>query len=770
MSNRQSKAARSLNPLRWFFNHWGKLFLVSALVLAGYCLYLDAKILKHFGGTKWEVPAQIFARPMVLRQGQEILVDEVIEELEWLGYRRVPKASGSGQYSINGGKLTFYRRAFELVDGPKPLLPVQLTFEDGKLAKIYSIDEKNYIFALYLEPWLVTRFTHANEEDRMLVELKEVPEALTRMLLLIEDKDFYQHHGIAPLSIARALLANISAGRTVQGGSTLTQQLVKNFFLTREKSLTRKINEALMSLLIELRYSKDEILEAYLNEVFLGQKGANPIHGFGLASFYYFDRPLKELTVPEMAMLVGMIKGPSYYNPRRNPERVIERRNLVLKQLFDEQLVEPATYTRWIKSPLALSDQAGLARGAHPAFMEQVKRELRELLPDTAMQQAGIRIYTTLDPVAQRKAEQSMINSLDELETQRKINGLEGAVVVTDIATGEIRAMVGSRQTEFHGFNRALDARRAIGSVIKPAIYLAALERSGQYHLATPLQDAPISLKSSNGKVWSPKNYDKEYRGQVSLMDALVNSLNIPTVTLGMDLGLTHVTQMLNRLGVEQEIEPYPALTLGAVSLTPFEVSQMYQTLANEGRYESLHSIVAISTSSGKLLRRYRPESSFRVDAKAVYLLNYALHKVTREGTAKTLKKAFPDLYLAGKTGTTDDYRDSWYVGFDRHNLVTVWMGKDNNESTGLTGASGAMSLYRDFLSRQHPKSLVRPFPEGLGIAHFDSFSGLHKAAGCPHVVSVPAILESLPPAQLCEEPPKQEEEQSFWQRLFGFN
>ncbi|WP_102794213.1 penicillin-binding protein 1B [Bowmanella denitrificans] len=768
---RKSKAAQpSRNPFKWLWRHSGKFLLVGLVSLTAYCLYLDAQIKDKFSGDKWQVPAQIFARPMLLQVGQALAMDEVVEELEWLAYRRVSAVKGSGQYSRQGSQLVFHRRAFEFAEGFEDEVRVTLSFAKGELAAI-QMDGGRAQDNIRLEPWLVTRFTNNSQEDRMLVELVDVPPALLQMLLLVEDRDFYEHFGVAPLSIIRALIANLSAGRAVQGGSTLTQQLVKNFFLSHEKSLTRKLNEALMSLLIELRYSKDEILEAYLNEVFLGQNGANAVHGFGLASYFYFDRPLNELSVPEMAMLVGIIKGPSYYNPRRHEERVLERRNLVLRLYFDDQQATASQYTDWLKAPLGLAQGSKLARGKHPAFMDQVKRELNQALPDPSLHQAGIKIFTTLDPLAQRKAEQVVSQGLSNLEKQRKISGLEAAMVVSDIASGEIRALIGGRDTDYHGFNRALDARRSIGSIIKPAVYLTALEQPAYYNLATPLKDQPIKLKSSQGQMWSPQNSDRQYRGEVSLLTALSRSLNVPTVSLGMELGLGEIAYTLKRLGVNEDVSQYPALTLGAAAFTPLEVNQMYQTLANEGLYLPLHAIDTVTDSDGRLIWQQQLHAERRADRKAVYLLNYALNKVTRDGTAKVLKQTFPNLHLAGKTGTTDDYRDSWYAGFDRNNLVTIWLGKDDNQSTGLAGASGALPLYIEYQKLQHPKSLVRPFPQGLGIAHFDAHKGHHLQAGCPDSISVPAVLDALPAPQGCaaKMPVKQApKEKSFWERLFG--
>jgi penicillin-binding protein 1B len=770
VASKQSFVSK-LNPLTWFKRHWWQFTLISLVIIGTYGVYLDAQISKQFSGNKWQVPAQIFARPLHLRQKLEITATEIIEELELLAYRNVPLAAKTGEYHVVGNTIRIQRRGFHFPHAQEKNRSIELQLTKGRVSKIVDLETKQNLEAFYLEPWLVTRLVSSGREDRMLVNLQDVPKALTTALVLVEDKDFYEHHGVAPLSILRALMANISAGRTVQGGSTLTQQLIKNLFLSREKSLIRKAKEALMAILIDARYSKDLILEAYLNEVFLGQNGETGVHGFGLASFFYFDRPLTELNTVELATLVGIIKGPSYYNPRRYPERVQERRNLVLRVLFENNHLQRQEYEEMINLPVKLASGASLAKGKHPAFMDKVRRELRLVLDDPDIRQSGLKVFTTLDPNAQRKAEDAVSKGIAAQEKRIGIEGMETAMVVTDIKSGELRSIVGGRKTQFQGFNRALDAKRSVGSLIKPAIYLTALEQAEDYNLATPLVDEPIKLKSSYGKMWEPQNSDKKFRGQVPMITALTRSLNVPTVGLGMTLGLDTIVDTIWRLGVEEEIQRYPALTLGAVNFSPLQVNQMYQTMANNGRYIPLHAVTAIMSPSNQLLWQFAIPAEQRVDEQASYLLNYALHKVTLEGTAKEIKRQFPDINMAGKTGTTDDYRDSWFSGFDKNILITTWIGKDDNQPVNLSGASGAMQLFVDYQKQQQPKSLVRRFPAGLGISHFDIATGALSKAGCTDTFSVPAILSALPPipakcSGVSVVPEKKKK--SFWERLFG--
>ena len=457
---------RKFNPFTWLFRHWWKLTLVIVVLLSAYGLYLNTQITAKFAGNKWQVPAQIFARPLHLELKQEITVAEIIDELNLLGYRKVGRADSSGEYQLLGKKIRFVRRKFDFPHGAEDIRHIEVTIESDRIKQIIELPVGNDLQQIDLEPWLVTRLVSGGREDRMLVRLDEVPPALIQALVLVEDNDFYQHHGVAPMSIMRALLANIAAGRAVQGASTLTQQLVKNLFLTNEKSISRKVKEAFMALIIDAKYSKSEILETYLNEVFLGQNGNNGVFGFGLASYFYFDRPINELSVDEMATLVGIIKGPSFYNPRKYPERVKERRDLVLRIMLENNLLTPKDYKQSVANSLQLASGASLKKDKHPAFMDKVRRELRDVLINPDIRQSGLKVFTTLDTNAQIKAELALSEGVAKQEKRMGLSQFEGAMVVTDIAKGEIRALVGSRDINYAGFNRALDAKRAIGSLI----------------------------------------------------------------------------------------------------------------------------------------------------------------------------------------------------------------------------------------------------------------------------------------------------------------
>jgi penicillin-binding protein 1B len=769
-----------LLPFIWLKRHFWKLFIVALAASVAYFIYVDAQVKQRFEGNKWQVPAQIFARPLTLQTKQEITIDEVQDELTLLGYRRVPNAKLRGEYQIYANQLRIQRRAFHFPQGFEPERDIRLTWQGDRIAKIeYLIGRgpnptAKSVALTRLEPWLISRLVNGLEEDRMLVNRDDIPPLLQKGLVIVEDRDFYQHHGIAPSSIVRALFANIVAGKTVQGGSTLTQQLAKNFFLTRERSYIRKAKEAVMAIVIDARYSKEEIINAYINEVFLGQNGAVAVHGFGLASHFYFDKPLAELNVPEIATLIGLVKGPSYYSPSKYPERALERRNVVLRLLFEANEIDSANYAKYVASELNTANSESLASGKHPAFMDKVRDELNNVISRRSEQLAGVKLYTTLDINAQRRAEAALKEQVSSIAKKRNQAKLEAAMVVSDVKTGEIRAIVGGKEASFSGFNRALNAYRPIGSLVKPAVYLSALEDPEHYNLATMLEDTPVKMISTGGKYWEPLNSDKQFRGQVSLIEALSKSYNVPSVKLGMAVGLDEVAYTINRLGVDKDITQLPALTLGAIDLSPLQVNQMYQTIANNGVLNHLHALTAVTSNDDEVLYLRNVESEVRADESAAYLVNYALHKVTLEGTAKAVRAAFPNINMAGKTGTTNDYRDSWFAGFDRNLVTSVWMGADDNTPINLSGASGAMQVFIAFQKKQSPKNLSRRFPEGLGIAHFDATTGELSMPGCGEVLSVPAILSALPEdAKSCNGQPSiktqpKKKPRSFWDKLFG--
>ena len=532
----------------------------------------------------------------------------------------------------------------------------------------------------------------------------------------------------------------MKAGRTVQGGSTITQQLVKNVFLSRSRNFSRKAVEAAMSLLVELHYSKDQILESYLNEVYLGQEGPRSIHGFALASQHYFNRPLSELGAEHIALLVGMVKGPSYYDPWRHPERARERRNVVLSVMAKHELISAYQLEHLQQRGLGLSKANSMA-AVFPAYLDLVRRQLRRDYSDRDLQTQGMRVFTAFDPIVQRHAERSMSSVTKTLDKQ-----IEGAMVVTAVNTGDIVALVGGRRMRFAGFNRALDAVRQTGSLIKPAVYLTALEQPNHYTLATPISDGPVEVSGHDGSLWQPRNFDRKSHGQVLLHKALAQSYNQATARLGMELGLPAVSRMVERLGVQRPQAEVPAMLLGAGALSPLEVAQMYQTIAAHGVHRPLRAIDEVADHEGAVLARYPSEPTQVIDAAIVHLLHYSMIEVVREGTGKTVYKTLPeDFAVAGKTGTTNDLRDSWFAGFAGDYLAVTWLGRDDNQSAGLTGAGGALKVWRQFFAATSREALSLEGPPGVAYHWVDSDDGGLSNRLCEGARFLPFLQGSAP-------------------------
>lgn len=720
-----------------------KLSIVALVLLAGVAVYLDALVQEKFSGKRWTIPATVYARPLELFSGQKLDKDDFLTELDALGYRREKSVSGPGSMSVAANVVEMHTRGFRFYEGAEESQRIRVRFSGDFVAGLTRANGEALPVAR-LEPVTIGGLYPAHNEDRILIKLDQAPPYLVETLVAVEDREFFNHFGVSPKSIARAVWVNLTAGAVRQGGSTLTQQLVKNFYLTNERSLTRKATEAMMAMLLELHYDKTEILEAYLNEVFLGQDGRRAIHGFGLASQYFFGRPLVELDVQHVALLVGMVKGPTYYNPRRNPERALERRNLVLDLLVEQQVLTPEQADAAKKTPLGVTPRGSLADSSYPAFLDLVKRQLREEYRDEDLTEEGLRVFTSFDPILQRKAETAMTGTLKRLG--KAAEGVEGAMLVTNPETGELQAMLGSRQPGFAGFNRALDASRPIGSLIKPAIYLAALEKPSQYTLTSLLEDEPFSVKGADGQVWRPHNYGRTAHGTVYLYQALANSYNLSTARLGLDLGVPHVLKTLERLGASPQWPAYPSMLLGAGGLRPIEVAGMYQTLANGGFNTPLRGIRSVVAADGEPLSRYPFKIEQRFDGGAIYLTQYAMQRAMLEGTGRSAYNFVPkSLALAGKTGTTNDSRDSWFAGFSQDLLAVVWLGRDDNGKTSLTGATGALQVWGDFMRRADPLPLQATLPENVEMVWVDSQTGEGTSDNCPNAVQIPYIRGSEP-------------------------
>lgn len=717
------------------------------VVFAGYVIYLDFTIRSQFEGKRWALPARVYANPIELYPGRAITAQQLTLELNALGYRYgTLEQPGSYQRTRNG--IEVHTRPFAFWDGEQPALRFRAEIGDRSIESLTALDNDAALPLVRLDPLLIGGIYPAHNEDRVLIKLDEAPPALIQALIAIEDRKFYEHHGVHPRAIVRALLVNLRAADAVQGGSTLTQQLVKNFYLTADRTLRRKFTEVIMALLLEAHYSKDEILEAYLNEIYLGQDGSRAIHGFGLAAQYYFDRPVQQLTMQQAALLVALVKGPSYYDPRRHPARALARRNVVLAELAKQKVIPAAEHLRLKAASLEVSARASLGTSPYPAFLGLVHRQLRQDYSEDDLRSEGLRLFTTLDPPVQRAAEQALATRLASLEKQRRLPGdsLEGAVIVTTTDNGEVLGMVGGRNARYEGFNRALDAERQVGSLIKPAVFLAALSRPEQYTLTTLLDDSPLSWSEPGVAEWAPQNYDKQFRGPVALHTALAESYNVPVARLGLALGVPAVIDQLQRLGIERRLPPYGSTLLGSTGLTPLEITQAYQTIASGGFRTPLRAIREVLTPEGQPLKRYSLAVDQTVDPSAVFLLTVALQEAVETGTGIGLSAYLPrDLKVAGKTGTTDELRDSWFAGFTGDKLAVVWVGRDDNKPTGLTGASGALTVWGEMMQRLDPQPLIPSAPDNIEYVRIDPQSHLRADAGCSGATELPFIKGSAP-------------------------
>ncbi|RAU30977.1 bifunctional glycosyl transferase/transpeptidase [Enterobacter sp. RIT418] len=691
-----------------------KLFIIFVVLIAIYGVYLDQKIRSRIDGKVWQLPAAVYGRMVNLEPDMSISKNEMVKLLQATQYRQVTKMTRPGEFTVQAKSIEMIRRPFDFPDSKEGQVRARLTFDGDRLETIENMDNNRQFGFFRLDPRLITMLSSANGEQRLFVARNGFPDLLVDTLLATEDRHFYEHDGISLYSIGRAVLANLTAGRTVQGASTLTQQLVKNLFLSSERSYWRKANEAYMAVLMDARYSKDRILELYMNEVYLGQSGDNEIRGFPLASLYYFGRPVEELSLDQQALLVGMVKGASIYNPWRNPKLALERRNLVLRLLQQQQVIDQELYDMLSARPLGVQPRGGVI-SPQPAFMQMVRQELQSKLGDKVKDLSGVKIFTTFDSVAQDAAEKAAVEGIPVLKKQRKLSDLETAMVVVDRNTGEVRAMVGGAEPQFAGYNRAMQARRSIGSLAKPATYLTALSQPNLYRLNTWIADAPISLRQPNGQVWSPQNDDKQFSGQVMLVDALTRSMNVPTVNLGMALGLPAITDTWQKLGVpKDQLHPVPAMILGALNLTPIEVAQAFQTIASGGNRAPLSALRSVIAEDGSVLYQSFPQAERAVPAQAAYMTLWTMQQVVQRGTGRQLGAKYPGLHLAGKTGTTNNNVDTWFAGIDGREVVITWVGRDNNQPTKLYGASGAMSIYQRYLANQSPVPLNLVAPEDV--------------------------------------------------------
>jgi len=718
--------------------------IIFLIISIAYVSILDSKVVNKLDGVLWTVPAKVYARPLELAEGGKINVDVLKKELEILSYeltKGIPDTPG--EFSQSQQSVNIFIRGF---GSQEPGL-YRLKIENDKIDSIKRKDGIS-IDLIQLEPLSIGGMFPSHLQDRILLNFSQVPKDLEEMILVVEDRNFYSHKGISLKSIMRAFIKNTKALGIEEGGSTITQQLAKSLFFSPEQTIRRKIKEAIAALLIEMHYSKQEILLAYINDVFIAQSGRRAIHGFGLASQFFFGTDLKNLSLDQKALLVGMLKGPSLYSPINNPDRAKTRRDLVLSLIKNDSLITEEEYLDLKGKSLKVIPPSFKSLSKYPAFNDIVILDLRKNFDDSDLRTKGLKIITNLDPVVQDYLEESIKDTKLKLKRRygSQLNGLEGAGIVIDSFSGEVVAAIGSTKPNNYGFNRAINAVRPIGSLVKPFIYLSALQHYTKYNLSTLLDDSKLSVSLPGSKPWEPNNFDKKFHGNVPLHVALSESYNVATTRLGMDLGYSVVQETFTKLGIEKKIPKYPSIFVGSFEMTPLEAIQAYQTIASEGFYSPLNSIRTVESSGDVLSLSYPYKVEQRFRPEPIYLLKFVLKQTFISGTARGFSSRVIEKWkTGGKTGTSDDQRDSWFVGYAGNYLMVVWLGFDDNRKSPLTGRTGALQVWKNFMSRLDPIAYEVRKPSRIRYEWVDAKDGLLSGERCKGSILIPFVEGTEP-------------------------
>lgn len=724
-----------------------------------YSLILNKRVQDRFNDLVFAVPTRVYSQPLRLAAGVPMTPAALEVELTFAGYVADGHGQVPGSWARQGSSYFISSRGYAGPDGGELPKHVRVTLGQGEVQSVTDLGADKSLRETHLDPARIATVYGAKQEDRSIVQLNDVPPLLIGGLQAVEDRDFKHHIGVDFTAILRAAFADLRAGHTVQGASTITQQLVRNLFLSRDQNMGRKLNEALMSVLLEMHYSKSRILEAYINEVFLGQQGNQAVRGFAAASEFYFGRRLEYLRPQEVALLVGLVKGPSQFDPRRFPDRALARRNLVLDQFATTGLLTSDQAHAAQATSLGVIADGQLPHDRFPAFMQLVRAQITNDFDEETLQQGNLSVFTTLDPATQLYTEQAIDTAIKNLG--KRGDDTQAAAVITDAKTGSVLAVVGSKFAGDQGFNRALDAQRPIGSTIKPFVYLVALTKPEHWNLATELDDSPISMRQPDGTPWTPHNDDNQSHGMVPMVDALAYSWNLATIHLGLDVGVPRIKAFLDSFGLTS-IQPGPSLLIGAIDLAPIQVAQLYQYLASDGHALPLLAVSGVVDSNGRTIKRYEVQSGEGEYQPAVRLVTWAMQQVATYGTAHSLAdSSFAWLHTAGKTGTSNDLRDSWFAGFTGDRLGVFWMGRDDNKPSHLFGATGALRAWQE-LFRKLPTQPRSAAPgEGLEMAWINPSDGKRSDPQCEGAKQVPVIAGSL----------SSDSEGCFWQKvgnLFG--
>ena len=736
----------------------------SGLVFGSWYLRrLEETVTAKFEGQKWRFPSKIYSDTYLLYVGINLRSEDLLEKLRRLGYHEAqspPKARGEYRFQPSRGLMEIYLRDFSYPTEQFKGAPVRISLQGTIITKIENLATGEEMVSLELEPELITGLYDRVWEERRVVALTEVPPLIVKAILAVEDERFYDHHGIDPVSVMRAVWVNLRSGGVVQGGSTLTQQLMKNFFLSDERKFSRKVKEALMALIAERKYSKDQILENYLNEIYLGQRGSQGIFGVWEASQFYFSKPLSELTVGEAALLAGLVRAPNRLSPYRSLDVATRRRNVVLGQLLDDQVITRKQYEAALRESLPQRELIKVTNDA-PYYVDYLRRELAENYSNDVLTADGLRIFTSMDLQLQKMAERSLVEGLKKLEAsypalrrRGEEDNLEGAIVVLRPQTGEIKAMVGGRSYQKSQFNRAFQAKRQPGSIFKPFVYLAALMSGGEggkkFTPATMVEDSPFKW-TYDGQEWEPGNYNDEYFGTVTFRRALEKSLNSATARIAREVGVKRVSDIAHRLGVQSPLPAVPSLSLGAAEVTPLEVAYAFSTLANNGVRARPLAVKQVMDADSQV----REKRDIKVDKvltpQFAFIMNHLLRGVLDRGTGDVARRWGFTRPAAGKTGSTNDLKDAWFVGYTPDLLAVVWVGFDNKAKLGLSGAQAALPIWTEFMKRATAGTPVTDFvvPPGIKIVEIDPLSGQLATPNCSYVIRE-AFLEGEEPIKTC--------------------
>lgn len=738
--------------------------VVIGVLLVGW-VYWQA--VQTFEVRRVSLPTRIYADKFELRPGRTLSAAELDDRLERLGYRAAegspPDLTQPGVFMKGEDGWTIHLRAFEHPAGDQEAAVVRLAIAAGAIASVDTADGAAAEVAL--EPELLTSVLSENLENRRPVALDQVPQHLVDSVIVTEDVRFFQHPGVDPIGLFRALFRNVRAGGVEEGGSTLTQQLVKNYYLTGERTLRRKAVEAVMSLILDAKYSKREILESYLNDIYLGRNRSISIMGVGEAARYFFGKPVAELTPAESALIAGMIRSPNNYNPFEEPDAARRRRKVVADLLLSNEKITQEEHKAILAAPLPEKPtvaRAGLS--SIPYYLDAVLAELRTAYGFEEVRGRGLSVYTAIDLSWQNTLGEQLEDGLERLEKQsRRLRNadepIQGAAIAVDVETGEVRALVGGRDYTQSQFNRAIRAERQVGSLFKPFVLLAAFEPSLSGQTITPatqVNDSKFVVQRRFSRDWSPGNYEGRYYGVVTVRRALEQSLNAAFVRIGLSVGLGAIARAARAVGVEQEIDQVPSMILGSVTVPPLQMAESYTTMARMGSRVPLHTIRYVAREGGR-----DPAGAGEIEpvqvfpARDVFLAVHLMEGVMNRGTAARARALGFRKPAAGKTGTTNDKRDAWFIGFTPRTLGLVWVGFDGNQPTGLSGSDAAVPIWARMMSRitdGQPASEF-PVPAGIQFAQIDATTGGLATEFCPREAIVNEAFKSgTTPARPCQE------------------